>query len=178
MRHAVVGALAEHGEGADGVGVRDDDGRGNALAGFEQDAFAGENLRDRDAAGDDGAGLLRSVRDVEGDHAHATGHIAPHAGHAAKASRGMVEADRSGAGVEGAGVGADDALAEVRGLQARVAEVVLDKLGHGPVVEQVAGFLVVAEAVVDLVGRGASPIQKSRALSRALPRAPPDASTK
>lgn len=61
----------------------------------------------------------------------------------------MVEADRGGAGVEGAGVGADDALAEVGGLEALVAEVAGDEVGHGPVEEEVAGFVVVAEAVFD-----------------------------
>ena len=65
-----------------------------------------------------------------------------------------MEADGGGAGVEGAGVGADDALAEIGRLQARIAEVVLDELGHGPVEEQVAGFLIVAEALVDFLGCG------------------------
>ena len=154
VRQAASALLAEHGEGADGVGVGDDDGGGDALAGFEQDAFAGKDLRDGHAGRDDRAGLLRGVAEVEGDHAHAAGDVAPHAGHAAEASRGVVEADGGGAGVEGAGVGADDALAEIGGLQARVAEIVLDELGHRPVEEQMAGFLIVAEALVDLFGGG------------------------
>ncbi len=149
-----VGRGAEQAQRDARVGVGDDDGSGDALAAFEQDAFAGKNLRDGDAGSDDGAGFLRGVAEVEGDHAHAALHVAPHAGHAAEAAGGVMEADGGGAGIEGAGVGADDALAEVGDLQALVFEVVLDEFGHGPVVEQMAGFIVVAEAVVDFFGGG------------------------
>ena len=54
-----------------------------------------------------------------------------------------METDGGGAGIEGAGVGADDALTEISDLQALVFDVTLDELGHGPVEEDGAGFGVV-----------------------------------
>src|ERR1035441_10300575 len=65
-----------------------------------------------------------------------------------------MEADGSGAGIEGAGVGADDALAEVGDLQALIAQVVFDELGHGPVEEDGTRFRVTAEALFDLLAGG------------------------
>jgi hypothetical protein len=65
-----------------------------------------------------------------------------------------MEANGCGAGIEGAGVGADDALAEVGDLQALVFKVVLDEFSHGPVVEQMACSIVVAETGLDFFGGG------------------------
>jgi hypothetical protein len=66
----------------------------------------------------------------------------------------MMEADGGSAGIEGAGVGADDALAEIGDLQALVFKIALDKLGHGPIEENGAGFGIVAETVFNLVAGG------------------------
>ena len=65
-----------------------------------------------------------------------------------------METDGCCTGIEGAGVGADDTLAEIGGLKALVGEVALDELGHGPFEEEGAGFVVVAEAVFDLIAGG------------------------
>src|ERR1700753_867103 len=70
-----------------------------------------------------------------------------------------MEADGSGAGIEGAGIGSDDALTEVGDLKALVAQVVFAELGHGPVEQDGSGFGVIAEAFFDLFacGRFANP---------------------
>src|ERR1700682_532275 len=59
--------------------------------------------------------------------------------------------DRGSTFVEGAGVGADDSLAEIGGLQLLVLEIMLDELRHRPVEQQRAGFLVVAQAFFNLL---------------------------
>ncbi len=63
----------------------------------------------------------------------AASYIAPHPGHAAKASGRMMEANRRRSRIEGTGVGADHTLAQHCHLQALVADVVLDHLRHRPV---------------------------------------------
>ncbi len=65
-----------------------------------------------------------------------------------------MEADAGGARIERARVRPDHALAEIRDLQAFVAQVALDELGHRPVEEHVLGFIVVAEPRFDLLARG------------------------
>ena len=105
---------------------------------------------DGDAGGDDRTRLPGGVAQVEGDHPHAAPDVSPHAGHPAETAGGVVEADGCRAGVEGAGVGTDHTLAEDGDLQALVGQVVLHELGHGPVVEDVAGFGVGPEALVYL----------------------------
>ena len=149
-----VGRVAEKAEGLARVGVGDDGGRGDALSAVEQHAFAREYLGHGHAGDDGGAGLAGCIAEVEGDHAHSAAHVAPHAGHSAQTAGGVVKANGSCAGVEGAGVGADDALAEVGNLEAFVAEVVLHKLGHRPIEEHGAGLRIVAEAVFDLLAGG------------------------
>ena len=59
-----------------------------------------------------------------------------------------------GAGIEGAGVGADDSLSKIGILQPLVLKIALDELGHGPMEEHVACFLVIAQACVDLLLSG------------------------
>ena len=68
-------------------------------------------------------------------------------------------ADGGRAGIERAGVGADDPLAEIGILQPLVLEITLDELRHRPMEEHLAGFLIVAQASVDLLlgGRVADP---------------------
>ena len=91
---------------------------------------------------------------MEGDHAHAAAHVTPHAGHIRPVGRRRGESNGGGARIEGTGVGADDALTEVGDLQAFVAEVAFDELGHGPVEEDGMRFGVIAETIFDLLSRG------------------------
>ncbi len=63
----------------------------------------------------------------------------------------MVKTNGGGTGIERAGVGANDALAEIGDLEAFVDEVVFDKLRHGPVEEHRAGFYVIAEQQFNLL---------------------------
>ena len=55
-------------------------------------------------------------------------------------------------GSNGLAFGADDALAKIGVLQALVCDVVLHHFGHRPLVEKLAGLVVVAEAGVDFFG--------------------------
>src|ERR1035438_9725829 len=66
----------------------------------------------------------------------------------------MMEANRGGALIEWAGVGADHALAEIRHLQSFVAQIALDKFRHRPIEKQRARFGVIPEALFDLLARG------------------------
>ncbi len=120
----------------------------------EHHAFAGNDSRHRHARGDHRSRLARGIAKIKRHHAHAALHVAPHAGHSAEASRRVMKADAGGSRIERARVGPDHALAEVRGLQALVAQVALDELGHRPVEEHVLRFVVVAEARLDLLARG------------------------
>ena len=81
----------------------------------------GEDLGDRDAGGEHGAGLLGGVGDREADHPHAALDVAPHRALALEVALVVHELDRRGALVLRAGLGADDALAEERVLEALVA---------------------------------------------------------
>src|ERR1700755_3226033 len=65
-----------------------------------------------------------------------------------------MEANGGGAWVEGTGVSADDALAEIGSLQPLVGEIALDKLCHGPVEEEAAGLGIPGEEVFELIVRG------------------------
>jgi hypothetical protein len=58
--------------------------RGDALAAFEYDALAGNDLRDRHSGGDHCTGFASGIAKVERDHAHATLHITPHTRHPAQ----------------------------------------------------------------------------------------------
>src|SRR6202050_3152337 len=147
-----VGGGSEQAQCDARIGIGNHDRRSDALTMFEENTLAGKNLGDGDTGGDDGSGFASGVAEIKGDHAHAALHVAPHAGQAAETAGSVVEADGGGTWVEGAGVRADDTLAEIRRLQPLVFEIALDELGHGPVVQQVAGFVVVAEARVDFFG--------------------------
>src|SRR5262249_48847264 len=68
----------------------------------------------------------------------------------AETAGGVVEADGGRTGIEGAGIGPDDTLTQQGDPQAFVREVVLDELGHRPVVKDMPGFAVGAEALVYL----------------------------
>ncbi len=92
----------------------------DAFAAFEQHAFAGQNLGDGNSGGDDGAGILGSIGEKERDHAHAALDVSPGARQAAEPAGGMMKADGGGAGIEGTGVRADDALTEISDLQTLV----------------------------------------------------------
>ena len=85
------------------------------------------------------------------NHAHSAAHVTPHAGHAAQAAGGMVEADRGGAAIERTRVGADHSLSQVAILQPFILEIVSDELGHRPLAQQLPRFLVAAQAGIDLL---------------------------
>ena len=108
--------------------------------------FAGQDLCDRNSRGHHRPGFSRGVAEVEGDHAHATLNVAPHAGDPAQPARGVVIADRGGARIERAGLGANDPLAKIRILQPLVFKVTRHELRHRPVEQHLAGFLVVRPA--------------------------------
>ena len=75
-------------------------------------------------------------------------------GKAAQPARGVVVSDGGCAGIERAGLGADDALAKIGGLQPRVIQITLHELRHRPMEEHLAGFFIVAQASVDFFRRG------------------------
>ena len=129
-------------------------GRGDQFAALEHHSFARRDPRHRHACGDHRPRLARRIAKIKRHHAHAALHVAPHAGHSAEASRGVMEADAGGAGIERAGVRPDHALPEIRALQALVAQVALDEFGHRPVEKHVLGFAVIAEPRFDLLARG------------------------
>ncbi len=64
-----------------------------------------------------------------------------------------MKANRSGARVERAGVGANHALAQIRALQPLVAQIALYKLRHRPIEEQSARLIVRADTLLNLRAR-------------------------
>lgn len=62
--------------------------------------------------------------------------------------------DGGGAGIERAGVGADDALAELGDAEVVVGEEVVEEVGHGPFKEEFVGEWVVAESGFDFFAGG------------------------
>src|SRR5579863_1069970 len=65
-----------------------------------------------------------------------------------------MKADGGSAGVEGAGIGANNSLAEIGDLQTLVLKIALDKLRHRPLEEQSAGLYVISEALFIVVKGG------------------------
>jgi hypothetical protein len=61
-----IGGRAEETECLDRICIGDDDGRGDALAAVEQDAFAGNDLGNGNAGDDGCAGLAGGIAEIEG----------------------------------------------------------------------------------------------------------------
>src|SRR3984893_9313717 len=82
-----IGRRAEQAQRLPWVGIRDHDWSSDELAAFEDYAFAGHDLCDRDAAANNCSSLSRGIAKVERNHAHAAFHVAPHAGHTTQSAR-------------------------------------------------------------------------------------------
>ena len=150
---AHVGRAVEQTQRRARVGVRHDHRRVDAFAAGQFDTLAGHDARHEDAGRNRHTQIAGDIGQDEGDGAHTAAHVAPHAVVAEHASRRVVEVDRRRAGVMRAGVGADDALTQERGLQLLVLEVFLDVLDHGPLQHQVERFGVALEAIFDHLAR-------------------------
>ena len=133
-----------------GIGVRDHERRIDPLSGLHLHAYAGGDPRDSHPCRDDRPCLSSRVAHQERDHAHSTAHVTPSTRLAEHASRGVVEVDARRAGIARTGVRPDDALAEVRHLEALIVEEMLDIFEHRPLEEQFVRLFVAPQPCVDV----------------------------
>ena len=113
IRHQIAEQQLRRHIGSDGP-------RRHALARLQEHAHGlavlDDQRRDRGVRADDGAARLGRARHGLRDGAHAADGVAPHPGFAVHLAEGVVQQHVGGAGREGAGVGADDAVEGQRAL--------------------------------------------------------------
>src|SRR5215211_4366460 len=113
-------------------------------------SLAGQDLRDRHAAGEQGARLGGGIRDREAAHPHPALDVAPYGALAVEVALVVHELDRGGAGLAGAAPGSDDPLAEQRGLQPLVVEVLIEHIGDRSLEQEIDHLLVAVEELLEL----------------------------
>src|SRR4051812_21784712 len=108
----------------------------NALSAFEQHAVARHDFCNRNSTGNGGSRSLCRIRQEERDHSHAALHVAPTSWQSPETARRMVKTDGCRPAFKWTRVRSNHTLAEIRHLQALVAQVALDKFSHRPFEEQ------------------------------------------